>query len=288
MESRQFRIKKLKAQIRLLLPLALLFISLVFIGFGTFQNPLLNQFKMALQETVAPIVQVISSPIRYGKKVYNSGISFLNTYKENNHLKKEIEQLKNWRNIALQLQTEQQSLKELLNYKPPFKSTSVTAKVLVDNGNRFVKSLLIQAGLNQGVSKGDIAMTSDGVLGRVVEVGTDASRLMLLTDYASRVPVIIGQEKIHAILSGDGSQQPKITSLPEDITVSVGDIVLTSGEVGVYPSGLGIGIVSEIEKGDIKVRLFEEDDWPEFVQLVNFGLNSVLLKTTCESEETKK
>lgn len=288
MESRQFRIKKLKAQIRLLLPLALLFLSLVFIGFGTFQNPLLNQFKMALQETVAPIVQVISSPIRYGKKVYNSGISFLNTYKENNHLKKEIEQLKNWRNIALQLQTEQQSLKELLNYKPPFKSTSVTAKVLVDNGNRFVKSLLIQAGLNQGVSKGDIAMTSDGVLGRVVEVGTDASRLMLLTDYASRVPVIIGQEKIHAILSGDGSQQPKITSLPEDITVSVGDIVLTSGEVGVYPSGLGIGIVSEIEQGDIKVRLFEEDDWPEFVQLVNFGLNSVLLKTTCESEETKK
>ena len=212
----------------------------------------------------------------------------MNTYKENNHLKKEIEQLKNWRNIALQLQTEQQSLKELLNYKPPFKSTSVTAKVLVDNGNRFVKSLLIQAGLNQGVSKGDIAMTSDGVLGRVVEVGTDASRLMLLTDYASRVPVIIGQEKIHAILSGDGSQQPKITSLPEDITVSVGDIVLTSGEVGVYPSGLGIGIVSEIEQGDIKVRLFEEDDWPEFVQLVNFGLNSVLLKTTCESEETKK
>lgn len=288
MESRQFRIKKLKAQIRLFFPLALLSLSLIFIGFGTFQNPFLNQFKMALQETVAPIVQAISSPIRYGKKVYNTGISFLNTYKENNHLKKEIEQLKNWRNIALQLQTEQQSLKELLNYKPPFKSTSVTAKVLMDNGNRFVKSLLIQAGLNQGVSKGDIAMTSDGVLGRVVEVGTDASRLMLLTDYASRVPVIIGQEKIHAILSGDGSQQPKITSLPEDTTISVGDIVLTSGEVGVYPSGLGIGIISKIEQGDIKVRLFEEDDWPEFVQLVNFGLNSVLLKTTCESEETKK
>lgn len=288
MESRQFRIKKLKAQIRLFIPLLLLCISLVFICFGTFQNPLLKQFKMALQETVAPIVQVISSPVRYGKKVYNSGVSFLNTYKENNQLKAENEQLKNWRNIAIQLQTEQQSLKELLNYKPPFKSTSITAKVLADNGNRFVKSLLIQAGLNQGVSKGDIAMTPDGVLGRIVEVGYNASRLMLLTDYASRVPVIVGAGKIHAILSGDGSHQPKIISLPEDVIISIGDIVLTSGEVGVYPAGLGIGVVSEIEQGDIKVRLFEENDWPEFVQLVNFGLNSVLLQTTCATEELKK
>ena len=288
MESRQFRIKKLKAQIRLFLPLLLLFISLVFIGFGTFQSPFLNQFKMSLQETIDPIIQVVSSPIRYGKKAYNSGISFLNTYKENNQLKIENEQLKNWRNIAIQLQTEQQALKELLKYTAPLKSKSITAKVLQDNGHRFVKSLLVQAGLEQGVSKGDIAMTSDGVLGRVVEVGKNASRLMLLTDYASRVPVSIGKEKIHGILAGDSSDSPKITTLPEDSIVSVGDIVLTSGEVGVYPSGLGIGIVSEIEQGDIKVRLFEEGDWPEFVQLVNFGINSVLLQTTCETEETKK
>lgn len=285
MESRQFRIKKLKAQIRLFFPLVLLLVSLVFIGFGTFQNKLLNQFKMALQETVSPIVQVLSLPIHYGKKVYDSGVSFLNTYKENNQLKIENEQLKNWRNIALQLQTEQQALKELLNYKPPFKSTTLTAKVLQDTGHRFVKSLLVQAGSNQGVSKGDIAMTPDGILGRVVEVGSDASRLMLLTDYASRVPVMIGESKIHAILSGDGSNRPKVVSIPEDVTVSVGDIVLTSGQVGVYPSGLGIGIVSEIEQGDVKVRLFEEDDWPEFVQLVNFGLNDILLSTTCHTED---
>ena len=288
MESRQFRIKKLKAQIRLFFPLVLLSISLIFIGFGSFQSKFLNQFKMALQGTVSPVVYVVSLPIHYGKKVYNSGLSFLNTYKENNQLKIENEQLKNWRNIALQLQTEQKELKELLNYKAPSKSTALTAKVLQDNGHRFVKSLLVQAGLNQGVSKGDIAMTSDGILGRIVEVGSNASRLMLLTDYASRVPIMIGENKVHAILSGDGGNLPKIISIPEDTEVSVGDMVLTSGQVGVYPSGLSIGVISDIEHGEVRVRLFEENDWPEFVQLVNFGINDVLLSTTCITEEELK
>ena len=285
METRLFRIKKWKTQVSLFLPLAFLLICFLLIGFGHFQNPLLNQFKMALIETVTPIGRVISSPIRWGKSVFWSGADLINTYKENKRLRAENEDLKNWRNIALQLNFEQAQLKKLLNYAPPPKSTFVTAKTLTDNGSRFSRSLIVSAGRKEGVSKGDLAMTSSGIVGRVVEVGRHTSRLMLLTDYASRVPVRIGENGITGILTGDGSDTPKITSLPENKTVQKGDIVFSSGQVGVYPSGLGIGVVESVTEGEISVHLFEEEFTPTVVRLVNFGLGSVLLSDTPEGEE---
>ena len=285
MESRQFRLRKIRTQILLFVPLGLMVISLCLIWFGTFQSHFLGQFKMALQETVAPIVRFVSAPIRWTKHAYHATTSFMDTYSENEMLRAENEQLRGWRNIALQLSAEQEDLKRIMAYVPPQKSKSVVAKVLTDTGSRFSKSLIVSAGRHQGVSKGDIAMTSAGVYGRIVEVGKNASRLMLLTDYASRVPVAVGSEKVTCILAGDGSNTPKLVSLPEDSAIRPGDIVLTSGQVGVYPSGLGIGVVESIDSGDIKVRLFEESISPDFVRLVNFGLETVLLPSDCPIEE---
>ena len=280
MANRLFRIKKWKTQVSLFLPLFFLLVALFLIIFGHFENPLLNQFKMALIETVTPIVRVVSAPIRWGKSIYWGGADLITTYQENKRLKAENEDLKNWKNVALQLHFEAEHLKKLLHYAPPQKSTFVTAKTLTDNGSRFSRSLIVSAGRKEGVSKGDLAMTSSGVVGRVVEVGRHASRLMLLTDYASRVPVLIGEKGVNGILTGDGSDTPKITSLPENQSIQKGDIVLSSGQVGVYPSGLGIGVIESISEGEISVRLFEEEFTPTVVRLVNFGLSDVLLSDT--------
>ena len=283
MESRQFRLKKVKSQIRLFLPLGLLLISVALIMLGQFDSPYLNQFQMTVQETVAPIVRGVSAPIRWSKTAWTACGNFVQTYHQNQKLRAENEGLKNWRNLAWQLERDQRGLKEALNYIPPQSASFVTGNVLTDNGGRFVRSLIVGVGTAGGVSKGDVAMTSAGVLGRVVAVGENVSRLMLLTDYASRVPVSVGENRVPAILSGDGSDYPKIIALPENKTVSAGDVVLSSGQVGVFPAGLGIGIVEVVETGDIKVRLFEETI-PDFVRLVNFGLNDVLLADECAAE----
>ena len=285
MANRLFRIKKWKPQVSLFLPLFFLLISLLLIGFGRFQNPLLNQFKMALIETVTPIVYVISSPIRWGKSLFWGSSDLINTYQENKRLKAENEDLKNWRNIALQLHFEDAKLKDLLNYAPPPKSTFVTAKTLIDNGSRFSRSLIVSAGRAEGVSKGDLAMTASGIVGRIVEVGRHTSRLMLLTDYASRVPVLVGDKGTNAILTGDGSETPKIIPLSDNQTIQKGEVVFSSGQVGVYPSGLGIGVVEDVSDGEISVRLFEEEFTPVFVRLVNFGLNNVLLSDTVGNDQ---
>ena len=153
MENRLFRIKKWKTQVSLFLPVAFLLFSLLLIGLGKWQNPFLSQFKMALIETVTPVIRVVSAPIRWGKNLFWNTSDFINTYKENKQLKTEIEDLKNWKNIALQLNFEGEKLKKLLNYTPPPKSTFVTAKTLTDNGSRFSRSLIVSAGREEGVSK---------------------------------------------------------------------------------------------------------------------------------------
>ncbi len=285
MESRQFRLKRLKTQIRLFLPLLLLMIALVFVGFSTTENPYLKQFQTALTQVVTPVVSVVSAPLRWGEAAVREMTFFVRTYRENKRLRSENESLQNWRNIALQLGIEQQELKHLLNYVPPQKSTSVTARVLADNGGRFSQSLVVSAGTDQGVSKGDVAMTPRGVLGRVVETGSSFSRLMLLTDYMSRVPVMVGNDRVMCILSGDNTATPKLVSLPENAVIQPGDVVLTSGHVGVYPAGLGIGVVSEVIDGEISVSLFESDFSPGFVRLVDFGLNHVLLHEVCSERD---
>ena len=284
MENPLFRIKKIRTQIYLFLPVAFILIAWILIGIGQFESPLLSQFRMALIETVTPVVRVVSAPFRWGKDALEFSGDFINAYQENKRLKLENAELKNWQLQALKMDVEQKKLKELLNYIPPPKTTFVTAEVLSDNGSRFSRSLIVSAGRDQGVLKGDLAMTPAGVLGRIVEVGKNMSRLMLLTDYASRIPVRVGENQILGILTGDGSTRPKVISLPADKTVSVGDVVFSSGQMGVYPTGLGIGVVESINDGDIKVRLFEEDRNPTLVRLVNFGLNSVLLSDTCPSE----
>ena len=128
-------------------------------------------------------------------------------------------------------------------------------------------------------------MTASGIVGRVVQVGQHVSRLMLLTDYSSRVPVLVGNNGINGILTGDGSDTPKIISLPENQSVQKGDIVFSSGQVGVYPSGLGIGVVEDVSGGEVSVRLFEEEFTPSVVRLVNFGLGDVLLSDTTGEEK---
>ncbi len=285
MESRQFRLKRLKTQIKLFFPLVLIFISLVFIVIGKLNPQLLQDIRGVASRTVAPVVSVLSTPFRWLGGVIDGGRFFFMTYAENKHLRDENESLQNWRNIALHMGTEYRELKSLLNYIPPQKSVSYTTRILSDNGGRFSRSVMVQGGNSNGIRSGFVAMSSHGLVGRIVESGQYYSRLMLLTDYLSRLPVTVGEERTLCILTGDNSTEPQLTSLPEEHHIAIGDIVMTSGHVGLYPAGLGVGVVSRIDNGEIRVQLFENNPNLTFVRLVDFGLSDVLLPDSNQVEK---
>lgn len=286
MENRFFRLKRLKAQVKLFSPVLFLLAAVLLIGVGVSRNPTVVSLRQAGAFYVAPVVDFIVRPVSWVQAGWGRGKDFLNTYRENQRLIAENHDLRRWRTTALQLAMEQRRLKELLNYAPPPKAFALTARVLADNGGSFSHSLIVQAGARDGLKKGAVALTENGVFGRVVEVGASSCRLMLLTDYLSRVPVSVGEAEIPAILSGDSTPFPKLISLPENVLIQAGDLVLTSGRVGVYPAGLAIGFVAEAARGEISVRLFESGRALTFVRLVDFGLSQVLLaEDACANRE---
>lgn len=277
MDNRFFRLKRLKSQVKRVLPLLYAFISLVLVWFGLSSNPLVQSARLSVVSFLSPVVSVVSVPLGWIRSGHENWLNLWNVYEQNKSLRHENQDLRQWRLIALQQAIEREELQDLLKYVPPKKSTFLAARVLADNGGTFAQSLIVNAGSEHGVKKGMIAMTVNGIVGRVVDVGRSNSRLMLITDYLSRIPVVVGENKVLCVAFGDNSALLKLMAVPEGAQINVGDIVMTSGNAGLYPSGLSVGVVAEITDNDILIRP-SESERSEFVRLVDFGLGDVLLK----------
>lgn len=288
MENKFFRLKKIKAQVKQFAPVLFLVIALGLVGIGVSQNPFLVRTKSAMAEAFVPIVSVLSTPIHWVKDISAEASELLHVYAENKRLREENDKLMTWKNVAVKIADDKKQLEDLLNYVPTKEVSYLTARIIADNGGTFARSVIMQAGTQNGVRKGSVAMVPEGVLGRVVETGEDVSRLLLVTDYTSRIPVMVGEQRILCILAGDNTDTPKLVSLPEGAKVAVGDRVVTSGHAGVFPSGLGIGTVASVQNGEIVVTPFTAETNREFVRLVDFGLAGVLLDEpacTCPKAE---
>ncbi|HZC14897.1 MAG TPA: rod shape-determining protein MreC, partial [Thermoleophilaceae bacterium] len=147
---------------------------------------------------------------------------------------------------------------------------AVTARVVTDQGGPFVYTVLVNAGADQGVVEGMAAVNDRGFLGRVIEAGRRSARVMLLTDFNSRVPVMVEPSRDRAILAGDNSRQPKLIFLPLNPQVSLGDQVVTSGQGGILPPGLPVGRVSAIGEAGATVTPFVDWDRIDYLRLLAY------------------
>ena len=281
MENKFFRLKRIKAQVKQFAPVLFLIAALALTGIGVSNNPVLIRVRTAATDAFVPILSVLYTPVRWVKDIGNSVTEIFSIRSENERLKEENASLRLLQNKVYQLSSDNQKLSQLLNYKPDGEKHFVTARIVADNGGSFSKSVLVQAGTVDGISKGDLALTELGVLGRVIEVGSLASRVLLITDYTSRIPVKVGEDGVLAILSGDNSVLLKLIAVPEGAQINVGDLVMTSGHSGVYPAGLSLGTVVSMEGSNIYVQPFSERDKAEFVRLVDFGLDGLLPDSKC-------
>ena len=115
----------------------------------------------------------------------------------------------------------------------------------------------------------------------MVEVGEWTARVLLITDINARVPVLLDNStRQRAVLAGDNSDEPRLLYLPPEASASVGDRVVTSGDGGLFPVGLPIGVVAAVEDRMIKVKPMVDLGKLEHVELVDFGLPGGLVGET--------
>ena len=169
---------------------------------GKADTVLAERARMALADALAPIYGVLAEPLARLRDAADSAGDVFSLASENARLREENEQLRQWQAIALALDAENTTLKANLHWIPDPAPSFVTARVVADAGGVYARAVLLSAGPNHGITKGQIALDDRGLVGRVTEVGARSVRVLLMTDMNSRIPVILEGSRGRAILAG--------------------------------------------------------------------------------------
>jgi rod shape-determining protein MreC len=171
--------------------------------------------------------------------------------------------MKAWKEAAVQLEQQNAKLLAQNQVRLDPKLTSVSGVVLADSGSPFRQSVLLNVGSRDGIIDGWATMDGLGLVGRISGVGKTTSRVILLTDASSRIPVTIQPSGQRAMLVGDNTSTPPVEFLETPEQVRPGDRVVSSGDGGVFPAGL---LVGEVERADGRLRVRLSADY----QRLNF------------------
>jgi rod shape-determining protein MreC len=221
-------------------------------------------------EVMEPVVNVISAPARWFSGLGDVSGGYFFAVSQNRELKKQVAEMQRWRDAAIALKNLNLRYESLLKLRTEPPIPMVSARVVSDSRGPFSQARLADAGSSDGVKIGNPAMSEDGVVGRVVGVTKDASRILLLTDVESRTPVLIDRTNARAILTGDGGPNPKLEFVHGLNSVKDGDMVLTSGDGGLYPRGLPVGVAAKDYRGVWRVRLYSDRASIDFVRILVF------------------
>lgn len=243
---------------RLLLGLAVVFLAGLVIVWRI-DSPRVERLRVTITDRFVPSFGWMMAPVEGIVSIASDFRSYQRLLEQNNNLKRELQQMKSWREAALQLEQRNAKLLDLNNLKVDPKLTYITGIVLADSGSPFRQSVLLNVGANDGIVDGWPVMDGIGLVGRISGVGDDTARVVLLTDSNSRVPVTIQPSGQHAILSGDNTLRPPILFLENNDAVRPGDRVISSGDGGVFPAGLLIGQV--VRGADRRLRLRPSADY---------------------------
>ncbi len=244
---------------------------------GKADTVLVERARTAVTDAVAPLLELVARPVGTLGDMIDSIEAMTDLRAENEALTRENDRLRNWQTVARRLEAENAALRELTKMTPDSGLRFVTARVIGDPGGAFARSVLVNAGARDGVEKGQAAITSVGLAGRVTQVGVRSSRILLLTDINSRIPVLVGAGRDRAILAGDNTNQPKLLYLAPSTEVNPGDHVVTSGHGGVFPPGLPVGVVTQASETAKRVQPFVDWAHMEFLRLAEFELPGTLL-----------
>jgi len=251
----------------------LILLSLSIITLDKFSFPFMNGVRGVLNDFVYRVSVVSSQPEVFRKFIFKKTSQHYNVTKENKFLKKEIEYLKKQKFNNTFLLSENQILKKTLdlsevnNFEQNF---SIFAKVMLDQRSPFLKSILINKGTRDKVEKGMTVFNKEYLLGSVIETNYLSSRVLLLTDLNSKIPVIIEKTNVHAILEGTGNKKKLyLNYLPENYEMKSDQIIFTSGKDGFLKAGIPVAKTYLNKKNKILVKLLGDPGQALIVNVTN-------------------
>lgn len=234
-------------------------------------NPAVNRLRGQITDIAVPMLSVAANPM---DAIHNAGLwvgEMMNLRADNLALKNANVELLKWQEKAKTMETENIALRSLLNVVAANKSTYITARIVSDVGGPYMHSALLNGGNDDGIKKDQAVVSENGLLGRVVDAGEQSARILLLTDINSRVPVITESTHEKSILMGTNNETPSLAYLAADSKIKVGERIITSGDGGIFPQGIPVGIVTSIQKNTVSVQPFVNVTQSQFVSVIDYS-----------------
>ena len=247
----------------------LLIISILVLSLEYFKTGPINTFRSFTKDFIFKGSYFISEPFVYIKKNYYNFKEHLRMYDEYVELKKKDYDLASIVYENNFYKSENKRLKTLLDEEILYSDDYLLSKVLLDQQSPYLKSVIVNKGFKHGIKLGVAVKEKSYFVGKIINVNFLTSRILLISDLNSKIPVIIEPSSANAILSGQGhNEYASLEFLPKLKKIKQGDIVFTSGVDGILPQAIPIGRV--IEKDEIFfVEFFVDLNQLKYVKINN-------------------
>ena len=245
---------------------ALIVLSIILLSVETIEKKPLKYFRAFVKDVIYRGALIVSAPSKSINNFSDFVKQHVSLYDDYSKLKVENNELKNKISETNFLELENNQLRKLIEEQASSTSNLTSARVMLDKQSPYLNSFIINIGSNKSIKNGMAVLDGKNFIGRIVDVNFFSSRVLLISDLNSKIPIITEPSANHAILSGHGGNKPTLEYLPENHNIQDGDKVYTSGKEGIFFPGIPIGEV-EIEDDDIKVLLFSDLSQITFVNI---------------------
>lgn len=272
-----------------MLAIALVVIGFVLVGVQAGRNGGVGQAAQQAGDGAAGAAgRVATGPARAGESFFSRLVGMWSSTSRIEQLERENRDLQAWRDLAERLAERNARYEALL--RMPADSfgegadieNSIAAQLVLDSGGPFTRTLVANAGADHGVRIGYIAVNENGLIGRVVSVGARSARILMLDDYNSRIPVMGEASRVRAVLAGQATRPPDLYTHPFQMqsprldfivgaqSLREGERILTSGDGGLYPRGIPVGVARSSGDGQWRVALAASQRPIDFVRILPF------------------
>ncbi len=265
--SLQHYVSEFFKRVELILVLAL---SIAFLIASKTNKNFSNNVSFAFVNISLPIVKIAAFP-------FNTAISLLIDFeeliaakKENEILKEENTKLRALQIEALNFNNENKQLKNMLGFASVRSAQYVMAKISGRTHGLFNQNLFLNVGKDRNIKEGNIVTGATGMIGRVVDVGDNKSRLMLVNDANSHIPIIASKARARGILVGNGTNLMKITYLSKNHQIKVGDLIFTSGDGDTLMPAIIVGVVRKVDGQNVGVEMIEDINNADIVTIMQY------------------
>ena len=247
-------------------------------------DPRVERLRQFSYDIVSPVIQIASYPFQAARRSSMHVGNIFELQAENKRLADENDTLRSQINALTQARVLMEQYRALLELPKEPDLNFVYARIVADLSSPFARTVVANVGRDGGVNQGDSVMGRNGLVGRVISVGENSSRILLLTDFNSHIPVLAVSSDVQAILSGRNDAQPQMNFVSEYARLKDGDLVVTSGSGGQMPIGLPVGTISMNEDGKSQIELLDQPGGLTYVHIVKAQIieppaNVIVLET---------